>query len=311
MVLGDAAGCLRHPGLPTEGRCARCGAGFCGTCRVEALAAEQVFCSRECRDLEGGVGRDLPADTSELARGVERPIRMGWSLTLRSLPELTANLLPLAIALAVLLWYGDVKIGAAFANDEVVPSHLSLAGWALFGFGAALSGVLLTRAHTGFSPGNPYLWTLRRFVPWALTWAIAGAAVLFGTLLLVIPGLWLGIRLFWADEFVLVLESGPLAALRESWSLTRGHGWRIFSFQFVLGLVEYLIVVPGLLAAAAIHSAVSASGFADHPLVEVSVSTVIFLIAFVTYAAAHASEVIYFYGLRAVRLQGGSDAPGV
>ena len=304
----SAATCLRHPGLPAEGRCARCGAVFCSSCRVAVLAAERAYCSAECRDLEVAFGRDPTADASDLARGAERPIRIGWSLTLRSLPAVAKHLSPIAFAMALLLWYGNGTIGDAFDENGVLPPHFSLASWALFAYGAALTGVLLTREHTGFAPGNPYLWTLSRFVPWVITWLLTAIVVVFGMLFFIIPGLMLGIRLFWADEFALVLESGPARSIRESWRLTRGHAWQIFGFQFLLGFAEYLILVPGFLAGLAIYQVVRASGLDAYPAVQVVVSTAVFLIAFLTYSAAHAPEVSYFYGLRAVQPEAASDA---
>ncbi len=304
----SAAICLKHPGLPAEGRCARCGAVFCSNCRVAVLASERAYCSTECRDLEAGLGLNPTVDSSDLARGAERPVRMGWSLTLRSVPAIAMHVSPIALVMALLLWYGNATIADAFEENGVLASHLSLASWALFAYGAALSGVLLTREHTGFAPGNPYLWTLSRFVPWVITWLLTAVVVVFGMLLFIIPGLMLGIRLFWADEFALVLDSGPARSIRESWRLTRGHAWRIFSFQFLLGFAEYLILVPGFLAGLAIHAAARASGLDAYPAAEVVVSTAVFLIAFLTYSAAHAPEVVYFYGLRAVQPEAVSDA---
>lgn len=275
---------------------------------MTVLAAEQAYCSAECRDLEAGFGRDPTADASDLARGAERPIRMGWSLTLRSVPAVAKHVSPIAFAMALLLWYGNATIADAFQENGALPPQLRFANWALFAYGAALTGVLLTREHTGFAPGNPYLWTLSRFVPWVITWLLTAVVVVFGMLFFIIPGLMLGIRLFWADEFALVLDSGPAGSIRESWRLTRGHAWRIFSFQFLLGFAGYLILVPGLLAGLAIHAAARASGLDAYPAVQVGASTAVFTIAFLTYSAAHGPEVTYFYGLRAAQPEAASDA---
>jgi hypothetical protein len=303
----SAATCLRHPGLPAADRCPRCGAPFCAGCGVVSLGAERTYCSEDCRDLEAGIGRALPASASDLARGAESPIRLGWALAFRSFPTVLAHLLPVALGMALLLWYGGATIAEVFEDNAALPSHLGLAGWALFGYGAALTAVLLSREHTSFAPGNPYLWTLRRFAPWALTWLLIGVIVLFGFVLLIIPGILLGIRLFWADEYALVLESGPVRSIRDSWNLTRGRGWRIFSFQFLLGLAEYLIVLPGVALIAGIHVAAGATGFGSHAAVQIVASTAIFAVAFLTYATVHGPEVTYFYGLRAVEGQQDAD----
>lgn len=305
-----AATCLRHPGLPAEGSCARCGATYCGTCRVDALALEEVYCSTECRDLETGVGRESGADGSGLAEGAGRPIGAGLSLWRTSFTTVAVHLLPVAFAMALLLWIGGSSIGRALQDDSLgMPSQFTIAGWALFAYGGALTAVLMTQVHTGFVAGNAYLWTLRRMLPWAITWLIVGVLVLCGALLFLIPGLVLGIRLFWADEFALVLRSGPLESLRASWQLTRGRAWQVFGFQFVLGFVEYLILIPGFVLGLVIHMAVQASGLEAYPAVQVLVSTAVFLIAFLTYAAAHAPEVTYFYGIRAQMMEPRAEKP--
>ena len=291
--------CLRHPGLPSEGNCARCGAPFCANCRVEALALEQVYCSAECRDLEAGVGRPLGADTSGLAEGASRPLRTGAALWAASFTTLATHLLPVAFGLALLLWLGGSALEQALDESHGMTSGFTLAGWALFGYGGALTAVLMTQVHTEFVEGNAYLWTFRRFLPWAITWLIVGALVFAGLLLLILPGLVLGIRLFWADEFALVLRAGPVESVRSSWRLTRGRTWQVFGFQFVLGCLEYLILIPGFLIGIAIHMTAQESGLGAYPAVQVVVSTAVFLIAFLTYAAAHAAEVTYFYGIRA------------
>ncbi len=298
-----AATCLRHPGSAAAGTCARCGASFCPACAVAALAAERVYCSAECRDLDAGIGVTLGVDDSVLAAGFTRPIGLGWKLFKASIPLVVQHLWPVALAMSVVLWLGGSSVMDALDADRrpIMPALLLPLGWALFAYGAALTGVLLTQAHTGFVPGNPYLWTLRRFIPWGITWLLVAAVVFSGMLLLIIPGMILGIRLFWADEFALVLAQSPGRAIRESWQLTRGHGWQIFGFQFVVGFVEYLVLIPAVIATVLVHQGALSTGLSDHPLVQAIESTIVFLIAFLAYGAAHAPELTYFYGLRAVR----------
>jgi len=63
--------------------------------------------------------------------------------------------------------------------------------------------------------------------------------------LLIVPGIYCALRFFWADEFALIHGCGPVKALRESWHLTRGKVWDIFSFQFLLSIANTF--VPDLL----------------------------------------------------------------
>jgi len=295
-----AALCLRHPDTPAIGSCARCGASYCGACSVAALAAERVYCSPECRDVDARTGTTLGVDDRALAAGYNRPIGLGWKLFLRSIPVVAGHVWPVAVAMALVLWLGGSSALEAIGESQM-SGLLVLANWMLFAYGAALTGVVLTQAHTGFDSGNPYLWALRRFIPWAVTWGVVSIIVLSGMLLFFIPGIVLGTRLFWADEFALVLSRSPGRAIRQSWELTRGHGWQIFGFQFVVGFVEYLVLIPVVILTVLVHQGALSTGFSENPLVQTVESTVLILLAFLAYGAAHAPELTYFYGLRATQ----------
>ena len=106
--------------------------------------------------------------------------------------------------------------------------------------------LLISHLHTGNSIDNIYQVAIQRFLPTAVTWLISIVAVFMGTLLLIIPGIILGLRLFWADEFALVNGQTPIAAIQSSFELTRGFGGRIWLFQFLEGLLrtETKIIFP-------------------------------------------------------------------
>lgn len=73
-----------------------------------------------------------------------------------------------------------------------------------------------------------------------------------GVILLVIPAIVFACRLAFVPYLVMDKDLDPVAAIEKSWSMTRGHGWRIFGMYvlsillFICGLI--LLIVPGLLA---------------------------------------------------------------
>jgi hypothetical protein len=73
----------------------------------------------------------------------------------------------------------------------------------------------------------------------AILYALGVAA---GTLLLVIPGIYVAIR--WMLWFVVILTEGggPLGALRRSWRLMKGHWWRAF---VILTVCFVLVAIIG------------------------------------------------------------------
>lgn len=110
------------------------------------------------------------------------------------------------------------------------------------------------------------------------------------------------LRFFWADEYALAHEAGPIEALRESWNLTRNGAWQIFSFQFLIGVLLY----PTLLIAVFVFTVILVPlGFLTDLgpgwLAELCILTLGFVIFFIAYASLHAPELAFFYGIRAAR----------
>lgn len=65
-----------------------------------------------------------------------------------------------------------------------------------------------------------------------------------GFILLIIPGIILYIRLQFITYLIVEKNLGPMDALKRSWAITRGQGWKLFLFMLVCGL----IFVLGLIA---------------------------------------------------------------
>ena len=192
--------------------------------------------------------------------------------------------------------------GTQIAAEEAAAGPIDLVIYAVFGFGIAVTGVLLSSAHTGMDLGNPYLAAGRRLLPWMLVWIVVGFSSLIGFIFFVVPGIIISIRLFWADEFALIHSRRVFAAVRESWALTKGHVWEVFRFHmkvavatmFVtvaafmtigIGLVVVSLWVPGVVS--------TGGGFA------LLMAAMYFVVLVVTYGAAHGPELVFFYGLRA------------
>ena len=99
----------------------------------------------------------------------------------------------------------------------------------------------------------------------------------------------------------LVHRAGPLRALRESWSLTRNAAGAIFGFQFVMVFTQYLVLIPAALLYLLVSTAIEHSEIPTPSLRSGLLAGLSFLIFLLTYAALHAPEIVYFYGLRAGR----------
>jgi hypothetical protein len=286
-----ATHCSTHSQQTAVGACGTCGRPFCTTCRVEDLAEERTYCSAACRDAAGArlVHPGRPA--SELVEAMRRPVRSGWRLWLRSAGPLTLH-----VALPIGLAYGSLRAALGVdAKADLTSGRDLLVALAWLALGMAATGVVLSRAHTGAAGGSPWPHVAKRILPWAGTWLVYAIAVGFGGLL-ILPGMLAGIRLFWADEFALVHGMSPRAALSESLRLTRGLVGRIFGFQFLLGLVGNLVLLAGMVACGGLLSLLP-DGSPGH----FAAGLVLAFFGVHAYATMHAPEIVYFYGLRALR----------
>jgi hypothetical protein len=90
-----------------------------------------------------------------------------------------------------------------------------------------------------------------RGLPWLVLLTILNVvAISIGTVLLVIPGVYLLVAL-WIAVPVLVLEgTGPIDAIKSSLRLTRGNWWRTFAIFLVMLAIYVVFAILGLFVAA-------------------------------------------------------------
>ena len=95
---------------------------------------------------------------------------------------------------------------------------------------------------------NPSYNDLYRQYPLIVNYFIAevimGLAILAGLILLIIPGIYLAVKLSFASYLVVDKKLGPIDALKQSYEITKGNWWNIV----FLGVVSGLITLAGALA---------------------------------------------------------------
>ena len=80
------------------------------------------------------------------------------------------------------------------------------------------------------------------------------ALVMMGFILLIVPGIIIACRLAFVSYLVMDKKMDPIQAVEESWKMTKGHAWTIFSigfvsiFIFILGLIMLFVgVIPAII----------------------------------------------------------------
>jgi hypothetical protein len=104
-----------------------------------------------------------------------------------------------------------------------------LAGMLLYPLYTGAMILLLTRRTQHETPGNGQLLRAALTLWWPLVVLtfIASAVVFSGLLLLIIPGIWVAVRLAFAEIYVVVEGLMPLAAMRKSHDTTKELFWVI------------------------------------------------------------------------------------
>ena len=69
------------------------------------------------------------------------------------------------------------------------------------------------------------------------------ALIMIGFFALIIPGIIIACRLVFVSYLVMDKKLDPIAAVEESWRMTRGHGWTVF----FMGITSFFIFILGFI----------------------------------------------------------------
>lgn len=172
---------------------------------------------------------------------IRESIKYGWQKSKENL-ELVLFTTFLILAVGSLTSFGDT--GGRGYN-----TGLNLPQFSLFGLMVTIFMMIIRigytkiflRIHDGEKPKFVDL-----FQEYRIFWRYLGVSILVflavvgGLILLIIPGLiWL-VRFSFSPIIVVDNKIGPVAAMKESYSITKGSFWKILLFWIVLGLFNLL-----------------------------------------------------------------------
>ena len=153
-----------------------------------------------------------------------------------------------AVVLTVIL--GGAGIGAVVVSGAAVAAIGVIATFVLTGaYIIGLDDAEKTGSFPGFGEVLPRVQP--RLGALIGTSILAGLGILFGLILLVVPGLIL--LTWWAvvAPVVMLEDTSGTAALGRSRELVRGHGWTVFGLIFVVGLLTNIAsgIIGGIVGA--------------------------------------------------------------
>jgi hypothetical protein len=96
--------------------------------------------------------------------------------------------------------------------------------------------------------GESLRYALGRLVPLLIVYILWIVIFAIGFVLLIIPGVWIGVKLAMVFPAVVFERKGPFGAIGRSWTLTRGNWWRTFGTLVVVFLITFVmqLVLGGL-----------------------------------------------------------------
>jgi hypothetical protein len=203
--------------------------------------------SEAIREPGGGI-LPRPMGVGEILRAAFRLYQRHWRTLLA-----IAAVVVVPVTLLQYLLGSQVRSQSQVTNGVVV----STPSWAvgISGLVAAVAGVLMylvltgaiTRAVAaevaGQDPGleQSYRFGFYRLGSVLLVSVLVGLATLAGLILLVIPGIYIGVRLAVSIEALVVEGRRGTGSMGRSWELVGGHWWHAFGTLLVVGLLTGLV----------------------------------------------------------------------
>jgi hypothetical protein len=151
-------------------------------------------------------------------------LRDSWFFFSHNLLAIARLCLPLIMLESLFL----EQVSGLVASESAAAPRI-LAGLLFYPLYAAALILFLDARSNGQTPRARDLlaFSLRLWPSFALLAAMSTLAILLGASLFVLPGLWLMIKLAFAEYLLVLRGLGPFKALRESFEMTNGYFWPI------------------------------------------------------------------------------------
>lgn len=165
-------------------------------------------------------------------------LRDAWFFFSHNLAAIARLCLPLVVLEAVVQQVVSAQVGV-----EAAAAYGILVGLLFYPLYTAALILFLDARSRGEAPANRDLLTasLRLWPGFALLAGLSTLAIMLGASLFVLPGLWLMIKLAFAEYLLVLRGLSPIKALHESFELTSGYFWQILTCVLCVMLPLWLL----------------------------------------------------------------------
>ena len=124
-------------------------------------------------------------------------------------------------------------------SEQVIPMAISFIAYPIYTVGVIF---YIASVISGENIGTKTLWKLgaKFWLPYIVLSILVGVVVIFGFILLVIPGVIFTIRYAFSEFDLLLNQSKPLDAMRNSWDITKEYMWVILGGYVVITIALYV-----------------------------------------------------------------------
>lgn len=165
-------------------------------------------------------------------------LRDAWFFFSHNLAAIARLCLPLVVLEAVVQQVVSARVGV-----EAAAAYGILVGLLFYPLYTAALILFLDARSRGEAPANRDLLaaSLRLWPGFALLAGLSTLAIMLGASLFVLPGLWIMIKLAFAEYLLVLRGLSPIKALHESFELTSGYFWQILTCVLCVMLPLWLL----------------------------------------------------------------------
>lgn len=165
-------------------------------------------------------------------------LRDAWFFFSHNLLAIARLCLPLVVLEALVQQIVSARVGV-----EAAAAYGILVGLLFYPLYTAALILFLDARSRGEAPANRDLLaaSLRLWPGFALLAGLSTLAIMLGASLFVLPGLWIMIKLAFAEYLLVLRGLSPIKALHESFELTSGYFWQILTCVLCVMLPLWLL----------------------------------------------------------------------
>lgn len=170
-----------------------------------------------------------------------------WSFFKNHIVSISLIILPIVAPVDILIAIYDYYFTSEeyLWSEQVIPMIIGFTVYPIYTVGIVF---YIASAVSGDYLGTKTLWKLgvKFWLPYILMSIFIGIAVMFGFILLIIPGIIFAIRYAFSEFDLLLNQSKPLDAMSNSWNSTKEYMWVIFGGYAVISIVlfaPYFLVI--------------------------------------------------------------------